>query len=71
MKRQLSMSENKREQQKYKISDELLFPKHIEAAIQSCSVKKMYLEILQSSQENTCTGVSFLIKLLSLRPATF
>ena len=30
---------------------------------QRCSVKKMFLEILQNSQENTCAGVSFLINL--------
>ena len=30
---------------------------------QKCSVKKVFLEILQISQENTCVGVSFLIKL--------
>ena len=28
-----------------------------------CSVKKVFLEILQNSQENTCARVSFLIKL--------
>ena len=28
-----------------------------------CSVKKVLLEILQNSQENTCARVSFLIKL--------
>ena len=28
-----------------------------------CSVKKMFLNILQNSQENTCARVSFLIKL--------
>ena len=28
-----------------------------------CSVKKMFLEIAQNSQENTCARVSFLIKL--------
>ena len=33
-----------------------------EAVAQMCSVKKVFLEILQNSQENTC-GVSFLIKL--------
>ena len=27
-----------------------------------CSVKKVFLEILQNSQESTCTRVSFLIK---------
>ena len=34
-----------------------------EAGIQKCSVKKVFLEILQNSQENTCARVSFLIKL--------
>ena len=28
----------------------------------SCSVKTVFLEILQNSQENTCARVSFLIK---------
>ena len=30
---------------------------------QMCSVKKVFLEISQNSQENTCAMVSFLIKL--------
>ena len=30
-----------------------------EAVAQSCSVKKVFLEISQNSQENTCTRVSF------------
>ena len=30
-----------------------------------CSVEKVFLEISQNSQENTCTRVSFLIKLLA------
>ena len=30
---------------------------------QMCSVKKVFLEILQNSQENTCARVSFLIQL--------
>ena len=34
-----------------------------EAVVWRCSVKKMFLEILQNSQENTCAKVSFLIKL--------
>ena len=29
------------------------------------SVKKVFLQILQNSQENTCVKVSFLIKLLA------
>ena len=34
-----------------------------EAVVQRCSVKKVFLEISQNSQENTCARVSFLIKL--------
>ena len=34
-----------------------------EAVVQRCSAKKVFLEILQNSQENTCARVSFLIKL--------
>ena len=34
-----------------------------EAAVQRCSVNKVFLEISQNSQENTCARVSFLIKL--------
>ena len=33
------------------------------SVIQRCSVKKVFLEISQNSQENTCARVSFLIKL--------
>ena len=33
------------------------------AVVQRCSVKKLFLEISQNSQENTSTRVSFLIKL--------
>ena len=36
--------------------------------LQMCSVKKVFLEILQNSQENTCARASFLIKLQA--PAT-
>ena len=35
----------------------------IEAVVQTCSVKKVFLEISQNSQENTFATVSFLIKL--------
>ena len=38
-----------------------------EAVVQRCSVKKVFLEISQSLQENTCARISFLIK---LKPAT-
>ena len=34
-----------------------------EAVVHRCSVKKMFLEISQNSQENVCAKVSFLIKL--------
>ena len=34
-----------------------------EAVVQRCSVKKMFLEISQNSQENICAWVSFSIKL--------
>ena len=34
-----------------------------EAVVQGCSVKKLFLEISQNSQENTCAIDSFLIKL--------
>ena len=38
--------------------------KHNEEAVdQMCSVKKEFLEISQNSQENTCTRISFLVKL--------
>ena len=45
---------------------------HAEAVVQSCSVKKVFLEISQNSQENTCARVSFLIKLQAsgLSPTT-
>ena len=33
-----------------------------EAVAQRCSVKKLFLEISQNSQENTCARFSFLIK---------
>ena len=34
-----------------------------EVVVQRCSVKKVFLEILQNSQENTYARVSFLVKL--------
>ena len=37
-----------------------------EAVVQRCSVEKVFLEISQNPQENTCAKVSFLIKLQSL-----
>ena len=41
----------------------LLYGDKTEAVAQRCSVKKMFLEISQNSQENTCARVSFLINL--------
>ena len=35
----------------------------IEAVAQRCSLKTMFLEISQNSQENTCVRVSILMKL--------
>ena len=37
-----------------------------EAVAQTCSVKKVFLEISQNSQENNCPRVSILIKLPAL-----
>ena len=36
---------------------------HTEAVARRYSVKKMFLEMSQNSQENTCARISFLIKL--------
>ena len=41
----------------------------IEAVVQRCSVKKLFLEISQNSQENTCSR-AFFNKVTGLRPAT-
>ena len=35
---------------------------YVETAVRRCSVKMVFLEILQNSQENTCARVSFSIK---------
>ena len=37
--------------------------KFLEAVARRCSIKKVFLKFFLNSQENTCTGVSFLIKL--------
>ena len=42
----------------------------IEAVVQRCSVKKVFLEISQNSHESTCARVSFLAKLQACRSAT-
>ena len=41
----------------------LTFLHILEAAVQRCSVKKVFLEVSQNSQENICARVSFLMKL--------
>ena len=41
--------------------------KEAEAVAKKCSVKKLFLEISQNSQNNTCARVSFLIKLQGLQ----
>ena len=43
----------------------ILIDSDIEAVVQRFSVKKVFLEISQNSQENTCARVSFLITLLA------
>ena len=40
-----------------------------EAVVRKCSVTKVFLEISQNSQENTCARVSFIIK-MQVWPAT-
>ena len=39
-----------------------LWLKNSEAIVQRCSVKKVFLDIWQISQENTCARVYFLLK---------
>ena len=41
----------------------LRFSEAVETVAQRCSIRKVFLEISQVSQENTCARVSFLIKL--------
>ena len=41
----------------------------LEAVVQRCSVKNVFLEISQNSQKNTCARVSFLIKASGLQPS--
>ena len=38
--------------------------------INRCSIEKLFLKILQYSQENTCFGVFFLIKMQAFNPET-
>ena len=41
----------------------IINPRRTRSSHQRCSMKKVFLEISQNSQENTCARVSFLIKL--------
>ena len=47
------------------------FSKTKKAAAQAYSVKKVFLEIPQNSQENTCARGSFLIKLQAWQETLF
>ena len=49
--------------------DEVICFLETEAIVRRCSVTKVFLKIPQYLQENTCVGVSFLIKLLALNLA--
>ena len=42
-----------------------------EAVVQRCSLKKVFLEISQNSQENTCARVSFFNKVAGLMQTFF
>ena len=64
----LLMSENKLEEsfpmKRFKINGfDTPFGLDPEAVARRCSIKKVFLEISQNSQENICATVSFLIKL--------
>ena len=45
--------------------------KTAEAVARRCSVKKVFIEILQNSRENTCSRVFFFNKVAGLRPCNF
>ena len=53
----------KRERHQWSRKKRHTLPGTPEAVAERCSVKKVFLEISQYSQENTCVRVSFLIKL--------
>ena len=42
-----------------------------QAVVQRCSAKKVFLEISQNSEENTCARVSFLIKFCEISKNIF
>ena len=47
-----------------------LYVRDAEAVVRKCSVKEVFLKILQNSQENTCARASFLIKLQFIKKQT-
>ena len=51
-----------RKQKTYKAFKDLNLK--LEAVVRRCSVEKVFLEILQSSQENTCARISFVINFI-------
>ena len=50
----------------YKLAGIVLTGQKTEAVVWRCSAEKMFFEISQNSQENTCARVPFLIKLQAL-----
>ena len=56
------MRNNRNAQNNHKSSFALNFLTSLETVVQRCSLKKVFLEISQNSQENTCARVSFSIK---------
>ena len=46
-----------------KLCGDKKFRENLEAVVQRCSIKKLFLETSQYPQENNCARVSFLIKL--------
>ena len=55
----LFLIRSKKKKKKKKLVTQFPKSQKTEAAAQRCSVKKVFLEISQSSQENTCARVSF------------
>ena len=55
----LFLIRSKKKKKKKKLVTQFPKSQKTEAAAQRCSVKKVFLEISQSSQEDTCARVSF------------
>ena len=53
----------------YLVTEPRYFSEHKEAVAGRCSLRKVFLEISQNSQENTCASLCFK-KVAGLRPAT-